>query len=65
MCDRDLIMNVDGDKYYLLKGEELQLLVVMLDELKTVIQNTVDSKTSYLPEKGKNNRDTLICHDLF
>ncbi len=58
-------MRIDSDKYYLLKGEEIQLVLVMLEEMKTVIEETVESKTSSLPEKDKNEKDTLIYHDLF
>lgn len=57
-------MNIESDKYYLLKGEEIQIIVIMLEEMHMAIRNMVESKLSALPEKDENGRDTLIYHDL-
>jgi hypothetical protein len=58
-------VNIESDKYYLLKGEEIQMIAIMLEEMQMVIKNMIESKLSTIPEKDKNCRDTLIYHDLF
>jgi hypothetical protein len=59
------MIEFESDKYYLLKGEELQMLESMLYEMQTTLRQIVESKNSELPDKDDRGRETLIYHDLF
>lgn len=58
-------MKFESDKYYILKGEELQMLEAMLWEMQTVLQQIYESKTSTLPDKDAKGKDAMFYHDLF
>lgn len=59
------MIKFESDKYYLLKGEELQMLEVMLYEMQTTLREIMENKKSELPDKDGSGRETLIYHDLF
>ena len=65
MCNGSVDMRFESDKYYILKGEELEYLEAMLFEMQTAIRNIIESKTRSLPDRDKEGRDTIFFHDLF